>query len=92
MIILRLDKNGGINKGDIKAFEHDNKSETYIIQLYKNNEVYDLTNKTVELTIVEKKRKYGDMVTLPVESATEGKVKLEIVTALTKQDGTYDFK
>ena len=92
MIILRLDKNGGINKGDIKAFEHDNKSETYTIQLYKNNEVYDLTNKTVELTIVEKKRKYGDMVTLPVESATEGKVKLEIVTALTKQDGTYDFK
>jgi hypothetical protein len=92
MIILRLDKNGGINKGDIKAFEHDNKSETYIIQLYKNNKVYDLTNKTVELTIVEKKRKYGDMVTLPVEAAAEGKVKLEIVTALTKQDGTYDFK
>lgn len=92
MVILRLDKNGGINKGDIKAFEHDNKSETYIIQLYKNNEVYDLTNKTVELTIVEKKRKYGDMVALPVEAATEGKVKLEIVTALTKQDGTYDFK
>lgn len=92
MIILRLDKNGGINKGDIKAFEHDNKSETYIIQLYKNNEVYDLTNKTVELTIVEKKRKYGDMVTLPVESATEGKVKLEIVSSITKQDGTYDFK
>lgn len=92
MIILRLDKNGGINKGDIKAFEHDNKSETYIIQLYKNNEVYDLTNKSVELTIVEKKRKYGDMVTLPIEAAAEGKVKLEIVTALTKQDGTYDFK
>ena len=69
MIILRLDKNGGINKGDIKAFEHDNKSETYTIQLYKNNEVYDLTNKTVELTIVEKKRKYGDMVTLPIEAA-----------------------
>lgn len=92
MIILRLDKNGGINKGDIKAFEHDNKSETYIIQLYKNNKVYDLTNKTVELTIVEKKRKYGDVVTLPVEAAAEGKVKLEIVAALTKQDGTYDFK
>ena len=47
MITLRLDKNGGINEGDIKAFEHDNLSEVYVIQLYKNGAIYDLTNKTV---------------------------------------------
>lgn len=92
MITLRLDKNGGINKGDIKAFEHDNLSETYIIQLYKNGEVYDLTNKTIELTMVEKKRKIGDILNLPIYNATEGKVKLEVVSDITKQDGTYDFK
>ena len=92
MITLRLDKNGGINKGDIKAFEHDNLSEVYVIQLYKNGAIYDLTNKTVELTIVEKKRKLGDMISLPIYEATEGKVKLEVVSDITKQDGIYDFK
>ena len=92
MITLRLDKNGGINKGDIKAFEHDNLSEVYVIQLYKNGAIYDLTNKTVELTIVEKKRKLGDMISLPIYEATEGKVKLEVVSTITKQDGIFDFK
>lgn len=92
MITLRLDKNGGINEGDIKAFEHDNLSEVYVIQLYKNGAIYDLTNKTVELTIVEKKRKLGDMISLPIYEATEGKVKLEVVSDITKQDGIYDFK
>lgn len=92
MITLRLDKNGDINKGDVQAFEHDNKSEVYIIQLYKNGAIYDLTNKTVELTIVEKKRKLGDMISLPIYEATEGKVKLEVVSDITKQDGIYDFK
>lgn len=92
MITLRLDKNGGINKGDIKAFEHDNKSEVYIIQLYKNGAIYDLTNKSIELTMVERKRKIGDMVSLPIYEATEGKVKLEVVSDITKQDGIYDFK
>lgn len=92
MITLRLDKNGGINKGDIKAFEHDNLSEVYIIQLYKNGEIYDLTNKSIELTMVERKRKIGDMVSLPIYEATEGKVKLEVVSDITKQDGIYDFK
>lgn len=92
MITLRLDKNGGINKGDIKAFEHDNLSEVYIIQLYKDNAPYDLTNKTVELTIVEKKRKLGDILSLPVYEAATGKVKLEVVSAITKQDGIYVFK
>lgn len=92
MITLRLDKNGGINKGDIKAFEHDNLSEVYIIQLYKNGAIYDLTNKSIELTMVERKRKIGDMVTLPIYEATEGKVKLEVVSDITKQDGIYDFK
>lgn len=92
MITLRLDKNGGINKGDIKAFEHDNLSEVYVIQLYKNGAIYDLTNKTVELTIVEKKRKLGDMISLPIYEAIEGKVKLEVVSAITKQDGIFDFK
>lgn len=92
MITLRLDKNGGINKGDIKAFEHDNLSEVYIIQLYKNGAIYDLTNKSIELTMVERKRKIGDMVSLPIYEATEGKVKLEVVSDITKQDGIYDFK
>lgn len=92
MITLRLDKNGGINKGDIKAFEHDNLSEVYIIQLYKNGAIYDLTNKSIELTMVERKRKIGDMVTLPIYNATEGKIKLEVVSDITKQDGIYDFK
>nr|DAK37672.1 MAG TPA: tail fiber protein [Caudoviricetes sp.] len=92
MITLRLDKNGGINEGDIKAFEHDNLSEVYVIQLYKNGAIYDLTNKTVELTIVEKKRKLGDMISLPIYEATEGKVKLEVVSTITKQDGIFDFK
>ena len=92
MITLRLDKKGGINKGDIKTFEHDNLSEVYIIQLYKNGAIYDLTNKTVELTIVEKKRKLGDMISLPIYEATEGKVKLEVVSTITKQDGIFDFK
>lgn len=92
MITLRLDKNGGINKGDIKAFEHDNLSEVYIIQLYKNGAIYDLTNKSIELTMVERKRKIGDMVNLPIYEATEGKVKLEVVSDITKQDGIYDFK
>ena len=92
MITLRLDKNGGINKGDIKAFEHDNLSEVYVIQLYKNGAIYDLTNKTVELSIVEKKRKLGDMISLPIYEATEGKVKLEVVSTITKQDGIFDFK
>ena len=92
MITLRLDKNGGINKGDIKAFEHDNLSEVYIIQLYKNGEVYSLTNKTVELIMLERKRKLGDIFDLPIYEATEGKVKLGIVTELTKQDGLYDFQ
>lgn len=92
MITLRLDKNGGINKGDIKAFKHDNLSEVYVIQLYKNSAIYDLTNKTVELTIVEKKRKLGDMISLPIYEAIEGKVKLEVVSAITKQDGIFDFK
>ena len=92
MITLRLDKNGGINKGDIKAFEHDNLSEVYIIQLYKNGAIYDLTNKSIELTMVERKRKIGDMVSLPIYNATEGKVKLEVVSDITKQDGIYDFK
>lgn len=92
MITLRLDKNGGINKGDVQAFEHDNKSEVYIIQLYKNGEIYDLTNKNIELTMVERKRKIGDMVSLPIYNATEGKVKLEVVSDITKQDGIYDFK
>ena len=92
MITLRLDKNGGINKGDVQAFEHDNKSEVYIIQLYKNGEIYDLTNKNIELTMVEKKRKIGDILNLPIYNATEGKVKLEVVSDITKQDGTYDFK
>lgn len=92
MITLRLDKNGGINKGDVQAFEHDNKSEVYIIQLYKNGEIYDLTNKNIELTMVERKRKIGDMVSLPIYEATEGKVKLEVVSDITKQDGIYDFK
>lgn len=92
MITLRLDKNGGINKGDVQAFEHDNLSEIYIIQLYKNNEVYDISNKTVELTIVEKKRKIGDIVLLPIYEAVKGKVKLEITSNITKQDGIYDFQ
>lgn len=92
MITLRLDKNGGINKGDVQAFEHDNKSEVYIIQLCKNGEIYDLTDKTIELTMVERKRKIGDMVSLPIYNATEGKVKLEVVSDITKQDGIYDFK
>lgn len=92
MITLRLDKNGGINKGDIKAFEHDNLSEVYIIQLYKNGAIYDLTNKSIELTMVERKRKIGDMVSLPIYNATDGKVKLEVVSDITKQDGIYDFK
>lgn len=92
MITLRLDKNGGINKGDVQAFEHDNLSEVYIIQLYKNGAIYDLTNKTIELTMVERKRKIGDMVSLPIYNATEGKVKLEVVSDITKQDGIYDFK
>nr|DAH98923.1 MAG TPA: Head fiber protein [Caudoviricetes sp.] len=92
MITLRLDKNDGINEGDIKAFEHDNLSEVYVIQLYKNGAIYDLTNKTVELTIVEKKRKLGDMISLPIYEATEGKVKLEVVSTITKQDGIFDFK
>ena len=92
MITLRLDKNGGINKGDVQAFEHDNLSEVYIIQLYKNGAIYDLTNKSIELTMVERKRKIGDMVSLPIYEATEGKVKLEVVSDITKQDGIYDFK
>lgn len=92
MITLRLDKNGGINKGDIKAFEHDNKSDTYIIQLYKEGQPYDLSNKTVELTILERKRKIGDIITLPIYDIAEGKVKLEIVSDITKQEGLYDFK
>lgn len=92
MITLRLDKNGGINKGDVQAFEHDNLSEVYIIQLYKNGAIYDLTNKSIELTMVERKRKIGDMVTLPIYNATEGKIKLEVVSDITKQDGIYDFK
>ena len=92
MITLRLDKNGGINKGDIKAFEHDNKSEVYVIQLYKNGAIYDLTNKSIELTMVERKGKIGDMVSLPIYEATEGKVKLEVVSDITKQDGIFDFK
>ena len=92
MITLRLDKNGGINKGDVQAFEHDNLSEVYIIQLYKNGAIYDLTNKNIELTMVERKRKIGDMVSLPIYNATEGKVKLEVVSDITKQDGIYDFK
>ena len=92
MITLRLDKNGGINKGDVQAFEHDNLSEVYIIQLYKNGAIYDLTNKIVELTMVERKRKIGDMVSLPIYNATEGKIKLEVVSEITKQDGIYDFK
>ena len=92
MIILRLDKNSGLNKNDVKAFEHDNLSEAYIIQLLKYGEIYDLTNKTVELTILEKKRKVGNMFNLPIYNVTEGKVELNITSALTRLDGIYDFK
>lgn len=92
MITLRLDKNGGINKGDVVFYESDNISEKYVIQLYKNGAIYDLTNKTVELTIVEKKRKYGNIFNLPIENATEGKFRLLVTSDISKECGLYDFK
>ena len=92
MITLRLDKNGGINKGDVVFYESDNISEKYVIQLYKNNKIYDLTGKTIELTIVEKKRKYGNIFNLPIENATEGKFRLLVTSDISKECGLYDFK
>lgn len=92
MITLRLDKKGGINRGDINMIETDNKSDVYIIQLYKGEEVYNLTGKTVELSILEKKRGYGDTFNLPIYEATTGKIKLEVLEGMTKTDGLFYFQ
>ena len=92
MITLRLDKKGGINRGDINMIETDNKSDVYIIQLYKGEEVYNLTGKTVELSILEKKRGYGDTFDLPIYEATTGKIKLEVLEGMTKTDGLFYFQ
>lgn len=92
MITLKLDKKGGINKGDINMIESDNKSDVYIIQLYKEGAIYNLTGKTIELNILEKRRKYGDTFTLPVYEATQGKIKLEVVEGMTKTDGLFYFQ
>lgn len=78
--------------GDINMIESDNKSDVYIIQLYKEGTVYNLTGKTIELNILEKRRKYGDTFTLPVYEATQGKIKLEVVEGMTKTDGLFYFQ
>lgn len=89
MINLKLDKKGGINKGDIVIFENDNKSDIYIIQLMDHNQNIDLTNKSVQFTMIDKETKKGDMINLTIFNAKEGKVKLEITKAISKKSGDY---
>lgn len=87
MKTLDFDIEKGFKKGTIEAYENDNNTEVYYINLYKDNfrQRYDLTSKTVNLVLLNKNKK-GDIISLVIKN---NQIQLPIKSNITLKDGVY---
>ncbi len=73
----------------ITAVEDDNNSDVYKIILVENNEVIDLTDKTVKMAYVLDYTTEKDVIDMNITNPTEGEITLVISETLTRKEGYY---
>lgn len=73
----------------ITAVEDDNNSDIYKIILVENNEVIDLTDKTVKMAYVLDYTTEKDVIDMNITNPAEGEITLIISETLTRKEGYY---
>ncbi|EOU2128045.1 DUF2479 domain-containing protein [Clostridium perfringens] len=77
------------NSDFITAVEDDNNSDVYKIILVENNEVINLTDKTVKMAYVLDYTTEKDVIDMNITNPTEGEITLVISEVLTRKEGYY---
>lgn len=84
-----IDIKTGQVKGNIDVVENDNKSDVYKIYILKNKAIYDLTDKTPRMVMIDKKQNIKQVIDLNVTDTKRGEVSLQVSDAWSREDGKY---